>query len=919
MKSAFYTTTLFVFCACWLGAQTPNLPHYPTDEERRAMESFRRSVNDDSKNLTPPPAAVRTMAEWEEVQALVITWVTYPPILTEIVRNAVNECKVFIVTSNPDQVEDTLTAAGVPLDNVEFIVEPFNSVWIRDYGPWTVYLNDVDSLGISDWVYNRPNRPQDDAIPSALADHLGVAFFEADNWIHTGGNHLEDGMGTAFSSDLVMEENSGKTELFIDSTASSFLGVNQYVKFRKLPYDGIHHLDMHMRLLDEETIVFAEYPEGVADGPQINANIEFLLRNYRTPFGNPYRIIRIPSPPDQNNAYPNTNGLYRTYTNAITINKTILVPTYEEQYDTTALRIYAENLPGYNVVGINCNAMIGAKGALHCITKLIGVNDPLWIAHARLRDTYVTTGSYQVAAAIKHRSGIGSATLFYRTDPNQAYSAVAMNSFDGIHWDGGIPAQPAGTEVQYYIEATALSGKVQHRPIVAPEGYFNFVVKGVQSAPVAKVLYRQGDFCVGLPITLRDISEGGITSRQWSFPGGTPANSSAIEPLVSFAAPGVYSASLTVSNSQGTDVKTFEITISEAHTPYLEAFENGAGPNWIVDNPEGDAALWIASAAGNCDGGSLMMDNRSYNTSYTRDYVRGRFNLTNQHKARLEFDVAYARYSTTRFDGLRVNIIDCDGLRKALYNKHNFELATVATAVTVPFTPSSCDQWRHESIDLSRYDNEEIVIEFENIGGNGNRLYIDNLELVTNAAPNVVLTDPLDGAIIEASTLPVIPLIASANDSDGSIAEVSFWVNGDSIGVDTEAPYELAFEPSTFGVFTIMARATDNDGAQSWSQAAMITVNETVGLNDISTAQKLTVFPNPARSILWLQLRDMAPGTTTIRLFDGLGRTVTATTLETSSKESLQRLDVSQYPAGLYWLAVDNQGERMMVKTVIGK
>jgi hypothetical protein len=30
---------------------------------------------------------------------------------------------------------------------------------------------------------------------------------------------------------------------------------------------------MHMRVIDEETIVIGEYPEGVSDGPQIEANI----------------------------------------------------------------------------------------------------------------------------------------------------------------------------------------------------------------------------------------------------------------------------------------------------------------------------------------------------------------------------------------------------------------------------------------------------------------------------------------------------------------------------------------------------------------------------------------------------------------------------------------------------------------------
>jgi agmatine deiminase len=39
---------------------------------------------------------------------------------------------------------------------------------------------------------------------------------------------------------------------------------------------------------------------------------------------------------------------YRTYTNAVFVNNTIIFPTYREEYDTTAYRIWGEICPGYN-------------------------------------------------------------------------------------------------------------------------------------------------------------------------------------------------------------------------------------------------------------------------------------------------------------------------------------------------------------------------------------------------------------------------------------------------------------------------------------------------------------------------------------------------------------------------------------------
>lgn len=433
---------------------------------------------------TAPPPPVRTMAEWEEIQAVVITWRRdFASLLTEIVRHSHNECTVLIIAFNEEEVAQRLLFEGIPLDNVEFIHADFDNFWIRDYGPWTVYRNDVDSLMLVDWIYDDTTRRRDDTLPRPIAAHFGLPLYSATeppcDWVHAGGNNLQDGMGSLFSSELVLETNPGKTMAEIEAIARAYLGVapGRYFTMPVLPYDSIHHLDMHMRFLDEETILVGQYPEGVADGPRIEENVAFL-RQLPTAFGNPYRIIRIPMPPDAWGRYPDEGGFYRTYTNSIFINKTILVPIYEERYDTTALRIYREQLPGYNIAGIDCDNIVDEYGAIHCITKLVGAPVPLRIAHARLRDTENTEEPYRVEAIIQHRSGIAGATLFYRAGPGGPYTAVPMALEDeaASRWAAAIPPQPAHTEVQYYIHAAAHSGKEQVRPMVAPEGYFRFRV-----------------------------------------------------------------------------------------------------------------------------------------------------------------------------------------------------------------------------------------------------------------------------------------------------------------------------------------------------------------------------------------------------------------------------------------------------------
>ena len=129
-------------------------------------------------------------------------------------------------------------------------------------------------------------------------------------------------------------------------------------------------------------------------------------------------------------------------------------------------------------MGINCNDIIPASGAIHCITHSVGVNDPLLITHQALSNTYDTQNAYPVRAIIQHRSGIQQAKVYYTTDTSQAYNELPMTLINSAtnQWEASIPAQIAGTRVFYFIQALSESGKVQVRPIVAPEGWWKFDV-----------------------------------------------------------------------------------------------------------------------------------------------------------------------------------------------------------------------------------------------------------------------------------------------------------------------------------------------------------------------------------------------------------------------------------------------------------
>lgn len=469
----------------------------------------------------PPQVPVRTMAEWEELDAIAVTWYASTngrrDLLTEIVRAAREECRVIVICNTQStqvQAQNYLINKGVDLSsNVEFMLAPYDNIWIRDYGPHSVYAYDVDSMYLVDWIYNR-DRPKDDQIPGYLGQHLGVPVYATTtapyDLVSPGGNFMSDGMGTGFSSKLILRNNdqtingecfntddiygtSNHDEASIDNIMKKFMGIDRYIKLNELPYDCIHHIDMHIKLLDEETLLVGEYPDGVADGPQIEANLAYILDYFPSAFGTPYKVVRIPMPPDFGNIYPDQNGSYRTYVNSVAVNKTILVPVYEEKYDTTALRIWREAMPGFHIVGINCNDIIGYDGAIHCITKEIGVADPLRIIHQPIREVaqnQAVPPYYPVFALLQHRNGVDGGRVWYTTDTSSAWQFVDMTPYapnDTANvWVGNIPRQDIWSTVYYYIEASANGGqKTAVRPMPAPKGWWKFFIQADISATTA--------------------------------------------------------------------------------------------------------------------------------------------------------------------------------------------------------------------------------------------------------------------------------------------------------------------------------------------------------------------------------------------------------------------------------------------------
>jgi subtilisin family serine protease len=91
-----------------------------------------------------------------------------------------------------------------------------------------------------------------------------------------------------------------------------------------------------------------------------------------------------------------------------------------------------------------------------------------------------------------------------------------------------------------------------------------------------------------------------------------------------------------------------------------------------------------------------------------------------------------------------------------------------------------------------------------------------------NVPPTVSLTSPTAGASF---VLPAtVPLSATATDADGSVSSVTFYVNGEPIGVDSASPFAMSWGPITAGDYFLTAVATDNKGATTASAIVPVTI-----------------------------------------------------------------------------------------------
>ena len=288
---------------------------------------------------------------------------------------------LLIVSPEPEDVKRLLheKLPAAVCDNMVFAACSTNDTWARDHAFLTVGGGSA-GLELLDFRFNgwgdKFESNLDNAINRTIFDKghiLGGTYTDCLDFCLEGGSIETDGCGTLLTTaQCLLNPNRnpqyGQSE--IEDILSSRLGVNHFLWLTEgylAGDDTDSHIDTLARLCPDNTILYVKCAEPSDEHYADLQRMEEQIKAFRTPEGEPYRLITVPMPP----ALYDEEGdrLPATYANYLVMDKAVLFPTYGlPETDEAARLAIIKAYPSREAVGVPCNALIRQHGSLHCAT-----------------------------------------------------------------------------------------------------------------------------------------------------------------------------------------------------------------------------------------------------------------------------------------------------------------------------------------------------------------------------------------------------------------------------------------------------------------------------------------------------------------------------------------------------------------------
>ncbi|MFN5629952.1 MAG: M43 family zinc metalloprotease [Bacteroidota bacterium] len=292
--------------------------------------------------------------------------------------------------------------------------------------------------------------------------------------------------------------------------------------------------------------------------------------------------------------------------------------------------------------------------------------------------------------------------------------------------------------------------------------------------------------CPGTSVTFNDETYRATpTSYSWSFPGGTPSTSTEINPVVVYNTPGTYQASLTVSNAVGSNTFSRQSLIivapenAQENDTLTQGFELQDIPNdkWLVVNRTVGSKTFVRTSTSKFAGTfSAFVDNFNNTDGDIDELISPTFDFTNIDSLSITYKYAYAQRTTSAASSNRLQVYlsnECGKTWTLRSNSFGTSLATVAAQNTA-FYPTLTAQWKNVVVpNITAFANGTSVrIKFVFTSGDGNNLFIDNIQINGNSTTSIQEINLENVFSIQPNPTQGIVKVTSSK-FNGSINEVS--------------------------------------------------------------------------------------------------------------------------------------------------
>jgi agmatine deiminase len=229
----------------------------------------------------------------------------------------------------------------------------------------------VVDWGFNAWGGKYPPWDDDDAVPTRVAEELGLPVFYP-KVVMEGGAVDFNGAGTVMTTTsclLNKNRNPGLNKQQVEQYLKDYYGQRHVVWLGEgiAGDDTDGHVDDLARFVSPaKVVVGVEEDPKDENYPVLQDNLK-RLRKLKDQDGRPFEVLEIPMPgPVEHDG----QRLPATYVNFYFVNGALLVPTYRDRKnDRRAIRILQEHLPDHEVIGIDCTELIWGLGAIHCLTQ----------------------------------------------------------------------------------------------------------------------------------------------------------------------------------------------------------------------------------------------------------------------------------------------------------------------------------------------------------------------------------------------------------------------------------------------------------------------------------------------------------------------------------------------------------------------